>query len=58
MNADVLKSRVVDGIVVLTLGSARRIYFEGHFAVLRGISGSHPLCLFHLENVRQDRGLL
>jgi enoyl-CoA hydratase/carnithine racemase len=29
MNADVLTTRVADGIAVITLGSARRIYFDG-----------------------------
>src|SRR6266540_3448586 len=28
MNADVLTTRVADGIAVVTLGSARRIYFD------------------------------
>jgi len=28
MNADVLSTRVIDGIAVITLGSARRIYFD------------------------------
>ena len=28
MNADVLATRVADGIAVITLGSARRIYFD------------------------------
>jgi len=28
MNADVLTTRVADGIAVITLGSARRIYFD------------------------------
>jgi len=28
MNGDVLRTRVVDGIAVITLGSARRIYFD------------------------------
>jgi enoyl-CoA hydratase/carnithine racemase len=28
MNADVLTARVADGIAVITLGSARRIYFD------------------------------
>jgi enoyl-CoA hydratase len=28
MNADVLKTRVADGIAVITLGSAKRIYFD------------------------------
>src|ERR1700688_4484577 len=28
MNADVLTTRVVDGIAVITLGNARRIYFD------------------------------
>src|SRR6266571_8930989 len=28
MNADVLMTRVADGIAVITLGSARRIYFD------------------------------
>src|SRR6266513_5144374 len=29
MNTDVLATRVADGIAVITLGSARRIYFDG-----------------------------
>ncbi len=29
LNADVLTTRVADGIAVITLGSARRIYFDG-----------------------------
>src|SRR3979411_1970417 len=29
MNADVLTTRVADGIAVITLGRARRIYFDG-----------------------------
>src|SRR6059036_588022 len=29
MNADVLTTKVADGIAVITLGSARRIYFDG-----------------------------
>jgi enoyl-CoA hydratase/carnithine racemase len=29
MNADVLTTRVADRIVVITLGSARRMYFDG-----------------------------
>jgi hypothetical protein len=29
MNAGVLMTRVADGIAVITLGSARRIYFDG-----------------------------
>ena len=28
MNADILTTRVADGIAVITLGSARRIYFD------------------------------
>jgi hypothetical protein len=28
MNADVLTARVADGIAVITLGSASRIYFD------------------------------
>ena len=28
MNTDVLTTRVADGIAVVTLGSARRIYFD------------------------------
>jgi hypothetical protein len=28
MNADVLTTRVADGIAVITLGSAKRIYFD------------------------------
>ena len=28
MNADILTTRVADGIAVVTLGSARRIYFD------------------------------
>ena len=28
MNVDVLTTRVADGIAVITLGSARRIYFD------------------------------
>jgi enoyl-CoA hydratase/carnithine racemase len=28
MNADVLTTRVADGIAVITLGSARRIFFD------------------------------
>ncbi len=28
MNADVLTTRVANGIAVITLGSARRIYFD------------------------------
>ena len=28
MNADVLTTRVADGIAIITLGSARRIYFD------------------------------
>jgi hypothetical protein len=28
MNADVLTTRIADGIAVTTLGSARRIYFD------------------------------
>ena len=28
LNADVLTTRVADGIAVITLGSARRIYFD------------------------------
>jgi enoyl-CoA hydratase/carnithine racemase len=28
MNTDVLTTRVVDGIAVITLGSTRRIYFD------------------------------
>src|SRR5260370_42595149 len=29
VNADVMRTRVADGIAVITLGSARRIYFDG-----------------------------
>ncbi len=32
MNADVLTTRVVDGIAVITLGNARRIYFDAEMA--------------------------
>jgi hypothetical protein len=28
MNADVLRSKVTDGIAVITLGSKKRIYFD------------------------------
>ena len=28
MNADVLTTKVADGIAVITLGSARRMYFD------------------------------
>ena len=28
MNSDVLKSKVTDGVAVITLGSAKRIYFD------------------------------
>jgi enoyl-CoA hydratase/carnithine racemase len=28
MNPDVLRSKVTDGIAVITLGSAKRIYFD------------------------------
>jgi len=33
MNADVLTTRVVDGIAVITLGNARRIYFDAEMGV-------------------------
>ncbi len=28
MNADILTTKVVDGVAVITLGSAKRIYFD------------------------------
>src|SRR5260370_2213488 len=44
MNADVLTTRVADGIAVITLGSTRRIYFDGEMgdaltAALDGFAG-------------------
>src|SRR6202011_895499 len=44
MNADVLTTRVADGIAVITLGSARRIYFDEEMGdalteVLDGFAG-------------------
>ena len=32
MNADVLTTRAADGIAVITLGSANRIYFDAEMA--------------------------
>ena len=31
MNADVLTTKVADGIAVITLGSPKRIYFDSRF---------------------------
>jgi enoyl-CoA hydratase/carnithine racemase len=44
MNADVLTTRVADGIAVITLGSAKRIYFDEEMgdtltAALDGFAG-------------------
>ena len=44
MNADVLETKVADGIAVVTLGSARRIYFDEEMgdaltAALDGFAG-------------------
>src|SRR5204862_3537324 len=44
MNADVLTTRVADGIAVVTLGSARRIYFDAEMGdalteALEGFAG-------------------
>ncbi len=44
MNADVLETKVADGIAVVTLGSARRIYFDAEMgdaltAALDGFAG-------------------
>ncbi len=46
MNADVLTARVADGIAVITLGSARRIYFDEEMGdalteALDGFAGWH-----------------
>ena len=35
MNADVLTTRVADGIAVITLGSARRMYFDAEMGDVR-----------------------
>ena len=44
MNADVLTARVADGIAVITLGSAKRIYFDAEMGdaltgALEGFAG-------------------
>ena len=44
MNADVLTTRVADGIAVITMGSARRIYFDAEMGdalteALEGFAG-------------------
>ena len=44
MNADVLRTRVADGIAVVTLGSAKRIYFDAEMGqvlteALEGFAG-------------------
>ena len=44
MNGDVLRTRVVDGIAVITLGSARRIYLdeETGYALTEALDGFAP----------------
>src|SRR5947209_15407573 len=48
MNADVLTTTVADGIAVVTLGSAKRIYFDAEMGdvlteALEGLAGDPPL---------------
>src|SRR5258708_38876123 len=49
LNADVLTTRVADGIAVITLGSAKRIYMERAEGVKRAINSApgHALNLTH-----------
>ncbi len=49
LNADVLTTRVADGIAVITLGSAKRIYMERAEDVKRAINTApgHALNLTH-----------
>src|ERR1700745_2614012 len=49
MNADVLTTRVADGIAVITLGSAKRIYFDAEMGdvlteALDGFAGDPNVC--------------
>ncbi len=50
MNADVLATRVADGIAVITIGSARRIYFDEEMGdqlteALDGFAGDADVCV-------------
>src|SRR5258708_9541612 len=50
MNADVLTTKVADGIAVITLGSAKRIYFDAEMGdvlteALEGFAGDVNVCV-------------
>src|SRR5256884_7430957 len=50
MNADVLTTKVADGIAVITLGSATRIYFDAEMGdalteALEGFAGDANVCV-------------
>ena len=50
MNADVLTTKVADGIAVITLGSPKRIYFDAEMGdvlteALEGFAGDANVCV-------------